>query len=296
LGPSGGRIYGIVLVTAAAILWSTAGLFMRFLDLDVWTVQAWRALFGALSLFLLILGQAGSRTPAAIRAIGWRGLLAVPVSALSMVCFVAALELTTVANVLIVYATVPFVAAAVAFIWKGERMGRRALTASGIAFIGIAIMTGSATRPADLAGGALSLVMTIAFAILLVMARHYPNIAMAPINALGASLTAAVCWPLISGGGVPTPSDLAVLALFGVTTTSIAYLLFLTGARYIPASEAGLVGLLDVVLGPLWVWLAFSEDPGIPALIGGGLVLASLVWFLSDRRQATLEGNRRQAE
>jgi drug/metabolite transporter (DMT)-like permease len=83
-----------------------------------------------------------------------------------------------------------------------------------------------------------------------------------------------------------------ILALFGITTTGLAYLLFLIGGRHIPSSEAGLVGLLDVVLGPLWVWLAFAEDPGQPALIGGGLVLGSLVWYLlaGTRRPAPAAG------
>jgi drug/metabolite transporter (DMT)-like permease len=79
---------------------------------------------------------------------------------------------------------------------------------------------------------------------------------------------------------VPSPAELVILALFGITTTSLAYLLFLTGGRYIPSSEAGLIGLLDVVLAPLWVWLVYAEEPGVAALVGGGLVLAAVVWYL----------------
>jgi drug/metabolite transporter (DMT)-like permease len=191
------------------------------------------------------------------------------------------LKFTTVANVLVVYATVPFVAAAVAYLWIGEKLGRRTLIASAVALVGISVMAGAATRPADIAGGALSLLMTATFAVLLVMARRYPSLAMAPINALAALLCAIFCWPLVPSG-MPTLTELLILAVFGATTTGLAYLLFLTGGRLIPSSEAGLIGLLDVVLGPLWVWLAFGEEPGVPALIGGGLVLAALLWYLSD--------------
>jgi drug/metabolite transporter (DMT)-like permease len=120
LGQSHGRAYGIALVTLASILWSTAGLFVRFLDLDVWTMQFWRALFAGLSIFVLILADKGWRAPQAMRAIGRPGLAAVPISAVSMICYVAALKFTTVANVLIVYATVPFVAAGVAFLGWGR--------------------------------------------------------------------------------------------------------------------------------------------------------------------------------
>jgi drug/metabolite transporter (DMT)-like permease len=281
LGQSGGRAYGIALVTLASILWSTAGLFVRLLDLDVWTIQFWRALFSGLSILVLIAADKGWRLPQAMQAIGRPGLAAIPISALSMIGNVAALKLTTVANVLVVYATVPFVAAAVAFLWMGEKPARRTLIASAVALVGIAVMAGAATRPGDIAGCVLSFLMTSAFAVLLVLARRYPSLAMAPVNALGAFLCAAICWPLVPSG-TPSASELAILALFGTTTTGLAYLLFLTGARHIPASEAGLIALLDVILGPLWVWLAFGEEPGGPAIIGGRLVLAALLWYLSD--------------
>ncbi|MFX6945426.1 hypothetical protein ABTH53_20430, partial [Acinetobacter baumannii] len=66
----------------------------------------------------------------------------------------------------------------------------------------------------------------------------------------------------------------------------LAYLLFLTGARYIRSGEAGLIGILDVILGPLWVWWAFGENPGIAAVVGGAIVLSALVWYLTRRDAA----------
>ena len=275
---------GIVLVTAATVLWSTAGLFVRALDLDVWTIQAWRSLFGALALVAIVFIQHGSRTPAVFRSIGRAGLAAVPVSAISMLAYIAALELTTVANVMVVYATVPFVAAGIAFVWIGERPARNTLVASAIALLGISVMAGSATRAGDVAGNALSLLMTASFSVLLVMVRRHPSLPMAPINALGAALCAILCWPLMPAG-VPGAVDLAILALFGLTTMGIGYLLFLAGGRLIPSSEAGLIGLLDVILGPLWVWLAFGEQPGEAALTGGGIVFSAVLWYLAGARR-----------
>jgi len=277
------RALGIALVTGGTVLWSTGGLFVRLLDLDNWTMQAWRSLFGALSLLVIIAGQHGRRTAHAFRSIGFVGIVAVPVSAISMFTYVVALKLTTVANVMVVYATVPFIAAAVAFIWNGERSHRRTIVASAIALIGVGIMMGSATRGGDLAGNALSLVMTLAFSILLVMARRYLSLSMAPINALAAGLCALVCWPLMPGISVSS-RELVILAAFGTVTMGLSYLLFLTGGRRIPSGEAGLIGLLEVVLGPLWVWLGFGEVPARSAIIGGTLVLGAVVWYLSNGR------------
>lgn len=273
------RSYGILLVAAASIVWSTTGLFVHMLDVDLWSMLAWRSFFASLALFGVVVVQHGRGTPRAFTSLGWPGLLAIPISALSMFCFVAALKLTTVANVLTVYATVPFIAAGIAYLWMNEHVKRRVLVASAIAFVGIAIMAGTATRPQDIAGNALAFLMTLTFSIVLVMARRYPMIGMAPLNALAAALCALACVPFVTGG-VPSAGQLAILALFGCTTTALAYMLFLTGGRYIPSSEAGLIAMLDVVLGPLWVWIGYAETPSMTALIGATFVVASVVWYL----------------
>ena len=281
----GTRTTGLAMITVAAVLWSTAGLFVRALDLDVWTMLGWRSVFAAISLGAIVVYQNRRGTLAAVRRLGWPGVTAVPIGVISMTGYVASLKLTTVANVMIVYATVPFVAAGVAFLWIGERAARRVLVASGIALLGIMVMAGSATRLQDIAGNACAFVMTASFAVQLVMARRYPALQMAAVTAIAACICALVCWPMMAAT-MPSPLQLLLLAGFGVTTTALAYLLFLTGARHIPSGEAGLVGLLDVVLGPLWVWLAFSEQPGAAALVGGGLVLAAVLWYLASQHFA----------
>jgi drug/metabolite transporter (DMT)-like permease len=276
----GVRAYGIMLVAVAAVLWSTAGLFVRALNMDVWTMLAWRSMFAALSLALVVLVKHGRRTWKGVRAIGWPGVMAIPMAAVSMGSYVVALKLTTVANVMVVYATVPFVAAGIAYFWLGERIGGRFLVASAVALVGIALMAGFATRPRDLAGNAMAFLMTIAFGVQLVMARRHPALDMAPVNAAGAALCAIICWPL-TAAGIPDLHQLIVLALFGVTTTSLAYALFLTGGRHVPSGEAGLIGLLEVALAPLWVWFAFDEQPGRAAMVGGALVLVPVLWYLT---------------
>lgn len=298
MGELRGRLYGIVLVTAASVLWSTAGLFVRLLDadgpLDLWTMLTWRSLFAAVSLLLVTFFQYKGGALRAIGSVGWPGLAAAPVSTISMISYVAALKLTTVANVMTIYATVPFVAAGIAFLWIGELVQRRVLVASAVALLGILVMAGAATRPHDIAGNFLAFLMTLTFAIVLVMARRYPALAMAPINAIGAALCAVTCWPLASGG-MPSLYQLVVLALFGATNTAFAYLLFLIGGRHIPSGEAGLIGMLDVVLGPFWVWLVFAEQPGVPALAGGALVLAAVLWYLAAPLRGPLSARRSQA-
>jgi drug/metabolite transporter (DMT)-like permease len=129
--------------------------------------------------------------------------------------------------------------------------------------------------------------MTTAFAVQLVMARRYPTLAMAPVNGVGAALCALIFFPFASTQ-IPDAQQLGILLLFGIATTAGAYVLFLIGGRYIPSGEAGLIGMLDVVLSPLWVWWLFDEQPSHAALIGGVLVMGAVVWYLA----AELRGSR----
>jgi len=99
---------------------------------------------------------------------------------------------------------------------------------------------------------------------------------MAPAAALATMLSFLVALPL--GDPLATaPRDLALLAFFGVGQFGAGFLLFMAGARLIPAAESSLIGMLETVLGPLWVWLVLNERPGAATLAGGALILTALV-------------------
>ena len=277
--PTGRRAAGITLAAAGSLLWSTGGLFARAIELDIVTTLMWRSVFAALSLIVIVLVRDGRRSIDTVRSLGWAGIVAIPISSIAMLGYVASLKLTTVANVMIVYATLPFVAAGISFVWMREPTTRRVLVASAIAFVGVAIIAGSSTRIEDIAGNAMALLMTVTFGILLVMARRYPGMDMAPLNAFAAILCALAAWPFAQAG-LPSPPQMLIVAAFGIFCTGFAFLLFLTGGRYIPSSEAGLVGFIDVLLGPIWVWIAFNERPAPAVFVGGAFVLASVAWYL----------------
>ena len=279
------RVFGLLLVGGATALWSTAGIFVRLVDLDVWTILGWRSMFAVLALLVIVVLKQRSGAPpsTAPGSVLW---LAVPIATISMGAYVVALKLTTVANVMVVYAAVPFVTALLAWAIIGERITGRMLAASLAAIAGVAIMAGAALEPANFLGVSVALLMTIAMGTQIVRARKYPGLDMAKVNAMAAAVCAAGGL-LLAGFPVPTPYELFILALFGMTNTALAYYLVLVGARYIPAAEAGLVSTLDVVLGPVWVWLIFAEEPSKAAIIGGAIVLAAVVYYLlADARSA----------
>ena len=103
---------------------------------------------------------------------------------------------------------------------------------------------------------------------------------------MGHSQTLARCHSALFASALALPfaeplsvgaRDLGLLALFGVGQFAAGFLLFTAGAPLIPPAEASLIGLLETVLGPLWVWLALNERPGVATLTGGALILAALL-------------------
>ena len=121
--------------------------------------------------------------------------------------------------------------------------------------------------------------MTLSFAGMVVLQRRQPMASMIAVNALGALGSG-----LFGLANSPRPPldlhDLAVL-FFGLTTIGLAFVLFMEGAKPMPSAEAGLISLLDVVLGPIWVFLAFGENPGAATIIGGAIVLAAAIWRMA---------------
>ena len=274
-----GRGAGILMVLLAGLIYSTAGLFTHAIRLDTWTILAWRSVFGTAFMLVWMTVENGRGLIGAFALTPGALLLTVP-TALSGLCYIFALKLTTVADVMVVYAVVPFVTAFVAWAWTGEVPQRRLLTAGVVALVGVTVMVaGGAGDGARLAGMGFALAMDFGMAITLVNARRGARGGNA-VYTVGTALSgiigfaAAPRWA-VSGG------DLALLAPFGLLTIGLAMALYMAGARRIPPAEVGLVSMLDVASGPALVWLAFGEDPGLPTVVGGAIVVAALLWHLA---------------
>jgi drug/metabolite transporter (DMT)-like permease len=280
-GEESARRRGIVLVFVATLMWSLAGVFARLVShLDVWTVVGWRALLGSLS--LAVVGFVEWRRGRLENPFGF-GALSPLVALLAMVAisaYAASVMTTTIADVMVIYATLPFVAAALGFLVNRERPSRRTLVASGVALAGIVIMVAAGLGSGRLPGQALSALMTVAFAGMIVLQRRRSGASMIVVNAVGA--LGAGAFGLLNSPHPPiSPFDFGVLFVFGLTTIGLAFMLFMEGAKLIPSVEAGLISQLDVVLGPIWVFLAFGENPGVATILGGALVLTAALWRMA---------------
>lgn len=275
------RRLGTLLVLASAVMWSTAGLFVRMANLDVWSMVGWRSLFSALVLGACLGLQRRGALPTNGPALelGRSGLASALLGALGAVTYVMSLSWTSVANVMTIYATLPFATTLIAWLWLRERVTKRFLLAGLVAFLGVVVTVGAAFAPRDLMGIVAALVMMLTFAGQLVLSRRYPHMDTLRMILWSSIFSLLVSIPFMQPV-LPPARALAACALYGAISTGLGYVLVLMGSRIIGAGEAGLLSMLDVVLGPIWVWLFYDERVGPATALGGGTVLLAMVWYL----------------
>jgi drug/metabolite transporter (DMT)-like permease len=268
------RRRGRLFVALAAIAWSTAGLFQRELSVGVATQLAGRALFAALGLLAYIGITERGRVLQAFRAIGRGGVAIVVLLAVSSASFLVALNHAPVANVLFMQALAPVIAAALGT-FLGEPVSRRTWLAMGVALAGVAVMVGGPSGASWLGQG-LSLLMAVSFAATLVITRHRREVSMAPATCLSQIAVFAAAAPFARLAPVGT-KDLTLLATLGICQIGLGFVFLTIGGRLIPAGEVALITLLEIVLGPIWVWAFLSEQPAAATLVGGAIVLAAVL-------------------
>ncbi len=280
------RLRGTLMVAAAALCWSFGGLLQRVISADAWNTIFWRSLFAALFLFAYLLWRERGRGFAPFREAGWAGVAVGFCFGTASTMYVISLSLTQVANTLIVLSISPFMAALLGWLVLGEPVRRRTWAAIAAAFAGIALMVIRSAAAGNALGDLLAFGPPLAVAIATVLIRRGRNVRMMPAAAFAAAFAMVLTLPFARPMEVAS-TDLPLLILFGVGQLGVGMILFLNGARWIPAAEASLIALLEVILAPLWVWLLLDEEPSAAALGGGSIVLIALiVHALLDARDA----------
>jgi drug/metabolite transporter (DMT)-like permease len=266
---------GQIYVALAAVAWSTAGVLQRQLTLDTSTQVFGRAVFAGVALLAYVAIVERGRVPQALRSVGWAGVAVALCVATASASFIAALNHASVARVLFILALSPMFAAALARVTLGEPITRRTVLAMMLALAGVSVMLGTPGE-GSLAGDGFSVLAALAFAVMVVITRWRHDVSMAPATCLSQWILVGAFWPFASSGAIGG-GDVFWLAALGIGQIGLGFALLTVGARLIPAAQVGLITLLEVVLGPLWVWLALAERPSSLTLVGGAIVIVAIV-------------------
>jgi drug/metabolite transporter (DMT)-like permease len=267
-----GLVYGAI----SAMAWSSSGLFIRHISTDLMTMLFWRGLFSGTCVFLFFVYLERRRVPGILRHMGWPSVWTMIFSAASMVTGIGSMYYTAIADAMVIYATVPFVTAAVAFVFIGERPSRSTLIASGVAMVGVLVMlTDSHGESGGLFGKFLAGVMTLCVAAMATLMRKHRDVPMLPAMAGSAWLCSLITFWFAAPLTVAAV-DLRLIILFAIVQNAMGLIFYTASTRRLPAADASLLTALEVPLTPLWVWLALNEVPSAGTLVGGPIVLAAL--------------------
>jgi drug/metabolite transporter (DMT)-like permease len=273
-----GEAYGLAVTALGVVVISPDSLLIRLAaHVGSDTTLFWRNLFVAMTLFALIAIGGRGRILPSLRALGPWGWVSVGLLTITDLGFVLAVNGTSVANVLIIMATMPLFAALLAWGWLGERIRPRTWAAILIAMLGMAVTVSGSLGGGEGSpvGDAIALIVTAAHGANLVVLRRAGAAPILPALAMSALIAAFLVLPFADPLAVDA-AGLGWLALSGLVQMPLGFLLFFSGTRWAAAAAVALTALLETVLGPVWVWAALGEVPDRLALIGGLLVLGAI--------------------
>ncbi|RWK56170.1 DMT family transporter [Mesorhizobium sp.] len=281
---------GLLLIFLSALMWSFGGAIARFIDAgDSWTVVFWRSVWAAAFLVCFMVWRDGWHGMVKLfRGMGLPGLAVAFCFATASTSFVVALAYTTVANILLMQAGVPLLAALFAWVLFRERVALATWVAIAAVIAGVAIMVSESLDGAvSPVGDGLALLIAVMFSIATVITRRFAHVRMTPATCLGTMIAAAFAASQASQFGVSS-SDMGFLFAFGVVNLGLGLAFFATGARLVPAAVAALLGTFEPILGPIWVWLIHAEVPSGRTILGGTVVVTALLVHigLEFKRQA----------
>ncbi len=277
---------GVALVVAAGLVWSTGGMLVRLIDEAAsGTIAFWRAASMGAAVLLVVMLRHRGRVVAPFRAVGWLGPVGGFLIAGASTCFVFALGLTTVSNVLFLQSASPFIAAVLGWALLKERIGGGTWLAICLATAGVTIMVFDGLQQAGLLGNVLGVLTGVFFALYTVALRSGRQIDMLPVLcymslwAMGAALIMAPTLAI-------STHDLLICVLLGAGQLALGSALYVMGSRHVPASQIILLTLLEVVLGPVWAWIAVGEVPTALSLAGGAVVICAVLIQAALARRA----------
>lgn len=276
--PEDNHLKGLLITGAGVLVITPDALLVRLIAADLWTVLFWRGLLSGLAILAGLAVLARGVPAAQFRAIGAAGIWLALLFSAGTVLFIVSITHTTAANTLFIASTAPLFSGIIARLILGETVAPRTWAAIAVALGGIALIaSGSLGRGAgsllgDLAALGVALSMAGTFSI----ARRARARSMVPAMALSGFMTALAVLPLAAPFAV-SHWDGFYLGLMGLAVIPLGFSLMTLGPRYLPAPEVSLILLIEAVLGPFWVWLVIGEQPGAAGLLGGAIVVATLV-------------------
>ena len=277
------RRKAVFYLVVTAILWSTSGVLIKIMDWQPLAILAGRSLFASV-VFLIYLRRVPTRFNR------WQ-LLAAGMFILTQFLFITSTKLTTAANSIFLQYTAPIYVMLLASWWLGEKPSRTDWFAMLVIFLGLTLFFGDQLSTEGFYGNLLAILSGVTSAVMMVAFRAQKNGDPAESNLIAFLVTAAFGLPFVLKE-TWTVNSWLILAFLGIVQIGFAFIFFSKGIKHIPALEANLIGTLEPVLNPIWVFLFYGESMGKFALFGGLVVLGGVILSAMGSARAARAGER----
>ena len=271
---------GLLLVFIAGVLWSTVGLGIRLIqDASVWQILLYRS-FSLSALLAIVIYLRSGLSPVAIVFGSNRNT---HIAAISLVAAysggIFAIQNTSVANAMLLFATAPFFAAILGWLVLREKVRTLTWFAIVISFLGIGIMFYDKSHGIVLLGSFAALGSALGFAIFTVALRYgragdmLPSVFLSGIYAIW--IMCGICI-FFDFNLLLTVNDGSIAIGMGICQVGAGLILYTIGSKSVPAVELTLLSLAEVILGPIWVFFLLDETASVHTLIGGAVLLVAI--------------------
>ncbi|MCC5813028.1 MAG: DMT family transporter [Ectothiorhodospiraceae bacterium] len=284
---------GVLLAALGTLVLSFDALLVRLAAASAWDVIFWRGLLMALSLTLALRVLRGRWSWEALRDGRWPAWAAGAGFALTLMLFVLAVLNTRVANVVVIIASAPFFAALLSGVFLREWVPLRTWLAMTVCLVGILVVFAGSVGLGGWLGDLFALLAALTLGANLTLLRRHHGVDRLAVVAAGGIIACIVALLPASPGGVGGVS-LFWLAVMGLLQMPLALALMAEATRYLPSAEVSLFLLVETVLGTWWVWMVLGEEPPPATLLGGGLILFTLLlhaWLGLRRAAVPAVGN-----
>lgn len=273
---------GVLLVVIAGFLWSTQGLIIRQIDsTDTWAILFWRCLGTLPALFVWMTFTARGRPIASLHRAGISGVIGGVGLVFAFSGSIYAMQATTIANAVFLFSASPFFAALLGWLILGEKVRPATWAAIGLGGFGMFIMVREGLSSGALSGNIAALASALGFAAFTVALRWHRMQDMLPAVFLGAAFSLIVALGMLTLSQAPlivSGADIAIAMGLGAGVVGLGLGLYTLGSKVIPAAELTLLSMIEVLLGPVWVFIFLDERASAGTFLGGAILTAAVVF------------------
>jgi drug/metabolite transporter (DMT)-like permease len=268
---------GPLLIFMGAVSLSFGGMIVKsFEGSTLWQILFWRSVFFSLTVLAFLTISYKKKLFTAFHTSGLPGFFGGIILSIGFCGYVFAMYNTTVANTNFIISTQVLFLAIFGYLFLKEKISTITLVSIILAITGVLMMVGSSLSPGEMSGNLAAFSMPITFAILIMLVRKFPKVDMVPAQFV-AGISCCIIGFLLSEKIMVSPHDIFLGFVAGFFQVGFGFIFITIGARSTPSAMVGVIMLSESILGPTWAFLFVSERPSIFTLIGGSIILLSVL-------------------